>query len=184
MKEYPTLLMNRLFLRPFITSDAQDAQRLGGDPLVVNTLFTLNLCTSGVAHQWICHQHEHFEKGDWINFAITDIDRGLLLGSVGLDIDRCNHNAEIIYWLGKMYWGMGYAIEAAQAVVKYGFEALKLHRIYARYFSRNQASGRVLEKLGMVHEGCLRQHMKKHGKFENLEVMGILKHDFIQRCEI
>lgn len=182
MKEYPTLLTERLFLRPFMTSDAKDAQRLGGDPAVVDTLFTLNLCTPGVAHQWICHQYEHFEKGDWVNFAITDIDRGRLIGSVGFDfdLDRSQKAAEIIYWIGKPYWGKGYATEAARAVVGYGFGRLYLRRIYARYLVRNPASGRVLEKIGMTHENYLPRHIKKSGVYEDVEVMGILRHQFME----
>ena len=180
MKEYPTLKTERLFLRPFFMNDAKEVQRLGGAPAVVEMLFMLNLCTPGVAQEWICHQHEEFEQGNWVNFAITDGRSGRLMGSVGLDIDRLNHNAEIIYWLGKEFWGLGYATEAAQAVVQYGFEKLRLHRIYARYLSRNTASGRVLEKLGMTHEGCLRGHLKKHGVYEDLNVMGIMKDEFMK----
>lgn len=184
MKEYPALETERLFLRPFVTSDAKDVQRLGGDPDVVATMFTLNLCTPGVAQEWIRHQHEHFEKGEWVNFAITDQQSGHLLGSVGLDINRSDHNAEIIYWIGKMYWGRGYATEAAHATLVYGFNELRLHRVYARYLSRNPTSGRVLKKIGMTWEGRLRQHLKKRGKFEDLDVMGILKQEFLERREL
>lgn len=180
MKEYPTLTTKDLFLRPFLPGDAQDVKRLGGDAAVVDTLFTLNLCTPGVAHQWIAHQHEHFEKGEWVNFAITDRVSGHLMGSVGLDIDRLHHNAEIIYWIGKMYWGNGYATQAARATLEYGFNKLYLHRIYARYLARNPASGRVLKKIGMTWEGRLREHLKKRGVFEDIEVMGILRHEFIE----
>ncbi len=57
----------------------------------------------------------------------------------------------------------GYCTEAAEAVVWYGFEVLGLNRIYACHFKRNPASGRVVRKIGMTHEGCLRQHVKKWG---------------------
>ena len=178
MKEYPTLKTKRLFLRPFFTSDAKEVCELGGDPAVVEMLFMLNLCTSGVAREWICHQHEEFEEGNWVNFAITHGESGRLMGSVGLDIDRVNHNAEIIYWLGKEFWGLGHATEAAQAVMQYGFDTLRLHRIYARYLVHNTASGRVLEKLGMTYEGCLRGHLKKNGVYENLNIMSILRNEY------
>ena len=186
MKEYPTLMTERLFLRPFMSNDAHDAQRLGGDPAVVDMLFTLNLCTPGVARQWICHQHEHFVEGDWVNFAITDIDRGLLLGSVGLDIDfdRSEKSAEIAYWIGRPYWGNGYATEAARAVIGYGFGRLYLRRIYARYLVRNKASGRVLEKIGMIHENYLPRHIKKSGVYEDVEVMGIFKHQYMEGTKL
>ena len=51
---------------------------------------------------------------------------------------------------------------------------LALNRIHAHHFSRNPASGRVLEKIGMRHEGCLRQHIRRWGRFEDIECYGIV----------
>lgn len=55
-------------------------------------------------------------------------------------------------------------------MIEYGFLVLKLHRIYAMHFSRNPASGRVMEKCGMVHEAHLREHGQKWGVFEDVDV--------------
>ena len=66
----------------------------------------------------------------------------------------------------------------AHAVLKYGFEVLNLNKIHAHHFKRNPASGKIMQKIGMKHEGCLRQHIKKWGKFEDLEVYGILREEF------
>ena len=180
MRKCPMITTERLFLRPFFNHEAKEVHRLGGDAAVADMLFTLNLCTTGVAQQWIRNQQQHAESGAWVNLAITDLAESRLMGSVGLDIDQLNSNAEIIYWLGKEFWGQGYATEAAAAVVRYGFETLRLYRIYARYLARNRASGRVLEKLGMTHEGVLRGHLKKRGVFEDLNVMGIMKDAFMK----
>jgi [ribosomal protein S5]-alanine N-acetyltransferase len=80
-------------------------------------------------------------------------------------------------WVGKPNWRHGFATEAAVAVLRYGFKVLGLHRIYARHFKRNPASGRVLQKLGMTYEGCRRQHVMKWGVFEDMELYGILRTD-------
>ena len=178
MKEYPTIQTKRLFLRPFFITDAKEVQRLAGDPKVAATLFTFNPQKNGVAEQWILDQHEHFEKGDWVNFAITGLCHGSLMGSVGLDIDRENHTSEIMYWLGKIYWGCGYATEAAAAVLQYGFWELQLYRIYARYLSNNIASGRVLQKIGMNYERHIRQHIKDDNLYEDLDVMGLVREEY------
>ena len=113
-----------------------------------------------------------------MNFAIVLLDRGVLCGSTGLGIDAENANAELGYWIGLPYWGKGYCTEAVQAVVQYGFEVIGLHRIQASHFSDNPASGRVMQKIGMSYEGCRRQHVLKWGKFEDLELYGILKSDW------
>ena len=93
-------------------------------------------------------------------------------------IDKQNNSAELGYWIGKPYWNSGYATEASRAVLKYGFEVLGLNRIHASHFRRNPASGRIMEKIGMKYEGCLRQHFKKWGKFEDLETYGILRSEY------
>ena len=68
--------------------------------------------------------------------------------------------------------------EAATAVLDYGFEDLELHRIHARHFTRNPASGRVLDKLGMVYEGTQREHVKKGEGFEDVANYGILRREW------
>ncbi|NEP60397.1 MAG: GNAT family N-acetyltransferase, partial [Symploca sp. SIO2G7] len=89
-----------------------------------------------------------------------------------------NANAELGYWIGVLYWSKGYCTEAAKAVVQYGFEVIGLHRIQAAHFPHNPASGRVMQKIGMSYEGYRRQHILKWGKFEDLELYGILKSDW------
>ncbi|HKB78454.1 MAG TPA: GNAT family protein, partial [Thermoanaerobaculia bacterium] len=84
---------------------------------------------------------------------------------------------------GVPYWGLGYATEAAGAVVRFGFESLSLNRIFACHFVRNPASGRVLRKLGMQHEGTMRQHVRKWDEYVDLEYYAILHQDYIRRAE-
>ena len=63
------------------------------------------------------------------------------------------------------------------AVVAFGFAELGLHRVQASHYTRNPQSGAVMRKLGMRHEGSLRQHVYKWGVFEDLEIYGILKEE-------
>jgi [ribosomal protein S5]-alanine N-acetyltransferase len=80
--------------------------------------------------------------------------------------------------VGRDWWGQGYATEAARAVLRYGFEELKLNRIYAHHMTKNPASGRVLEKIGMQREGCLRQMIRKWGVLEDVVLYAILRQDW------
>jgi len=89
-----------------------------------------------------------------------------VVGGVGLrDVD--GHKAEIGYWLAEAYWGRGITTEAVKLVVKYCFNRLKLRRLYAYVFPRNQASLRVLFKAGFKKEGLLKKNVVKNGKFFN-----------------
>jgi ribosomal-protein-alanine N-acetyltransferase len=180
MKERPTLETTRLILRPFTWGDARDVQRLAGDREVAST--TLNVphpYEDGMAEQWIGTHQEKYERGELVNFAIVRRVDNALLGAIGLRITQQHTHAELGYWIGQPYWNAGYCTEAAHAVVAYGFEGLGLHRIHASHMTRNPASGRVMQKIGMYYEGCLRQHINKWGVFEDLAIYGILQSEYV-----
>ena len=120
---------------------------------------------------------QDFKEGKLLNLAITLRSDHSLIGAIGLVIKPEQDVAELGYWVGKPWWGQGYATEAAQAIVDHGFRKLGLARIYAQCFSRNPASARVLEKAGMVKEGHLRKHFKKWDEFVDIEVFGVLREE-------
>ena len=179
MGEHPTFETERLILRPFRLDDAPELQRLIGDRDIAAT--TLNIphpYENGMAEEWIGKHQERFDKGEGVSFAITHREEGFFIGGMGLHINKEHENAELGYWVGKPYWNKGYCTEAAQAVVRYGFEVLGLNRIHVAHMRRNPASGKVMQKIGMKHEGCSRQHIKKWGKFEDIESYGILRGEY------
>lgn len=181
MPECPTLYTERLILRPYTIWDADDLQKIINDKDIASTMMTIPYpYTLEDAIEWLSQRDEKFEETGSPEFAITHRDE-YFIGGLGLRINKEHKNAEIGYWIGKSYWGKGYCTEAARAVVKYGFEVLKLNRVYATHMTRNPASGRVMQKIGMKHEGHLRQHRKKLDKFEDMELYGILRIDYLER---
>ncbi len=184
MQERPTLDTTRLVLRPFTMADAPDVQRLAGAREVASTTLRIpHPYTTGTAEAWISTHQDAYERGESANFAIVRrLDQGLI-GCIGLHIDPHHAHAEMGYWIGVPFWSHGYCTEAAQAVIQYGFEVLRLHRIHASYMARNPVSGRVMQKIGMTYEGCLRQHIQKWGVFEDIVVYGILRSEYAgPRC--
>ena len=113
-------------------------------------------------------------KDNELRLGIRLRSDGRLCGGIGLHPEAQHSHAELGYWIGVPYWGNGYATEAAKVVVRYGFEQIKLNRIFAHHFKHNPASGKVLAKIGMKHEGCMRQHVFKWGEFVDLELYSIL----------
>lgn len=108
---------------------------------------------------------------------------GRLCGGIGLHPENQHQRAELGYWIGVPFWGNGYATEAALAVVRYGFEVLKFNRIFAAHFAGNDASGRVLQKVGMQYEGRMPQAIRKWDKFVDLERYAILRDHYLARRE-
>src|SRR5262249_48151677 len=119
-------------------------------------------------------------KQDELRLIIRMRSDGLMCGGIGLHPDDEHHRAELGYWIGVPFWGHGYATEAARAVVGYGFENFDLNRIYAAHFVGNDASGKVLRKVGMRYEGRMRQAIVKWGKFIDLERYAILRSDYLE----
>src|SRR5215210_6926705 len=101
-----------------------------------------------------------------------------LVGSISLLLHPPHDNAELGYWIGKPYWGRGYATEAAEEVVRYGFEDLGLHRIHAKHLGSNPASGRVMRKVGMSLEGVRPEHYKKWETYEDRVDYGLMARDW------
>lgn len=116
-----------------------------------------------------------------VSLAVTLRDDDVFIGGIGLRVMEEYQHAELGYWLGVPYWGQGYATEAAREMLRYGFEQLRLHRIFASHFENNPPSGKVLKKLGMKYEGCQRQHVYKFGQFLDLELYGLLRQEWEQR---
>ncbi len=91
-----------------------------------------------------------------------------LIGGVGLQIQSAiNHDASFGYILRKDQWRKGYGSEAAEAIIRFGFSKLKLHRIWATCRPENKASIGVLKKLGFSREGYLRDNKFIRGQFKD-----------------
>jgi len=173
---------DRLHLRPFVPADAPAVQSLANDKAIASTTLSIpHPYTGEMAREWIHSLPEKYAAEELINFAITHRKEAYLVGAIGLQLQLQHARAELGYWIGKPYWNRGYCTEAALAVVRFGFEELNLHRIYAMFFKQNATSERVLQKVGMEYEGVLRQHVKKNGRSEDVVLYGIVRSDFIEK---
>jgi RimJ/RimL family protein N-acetyltransferase len=177
--EQPILKTARLTLRPFGAEDAFDVERLAGMREIADT--TLNIphpYPHGGAADWIGLHDRAWADGTSATFAIADTETAKLLGAISLIIKREHRRAELGYWIAVDAWNSGYATEAGQRVIDFGFEDLGLHRIEARHFLRNPASGRVMKKLSMRQEGVERDWAIKWDRFESLAVYSILESEW------
>lgn len=97
-----------------------------------------------------------------LNFAI-DLD-GVAVGGIGiiLNSDVYIMSAEIGYWLGEPFWGLGIATEAVRQMIEYIFYYFDIVRVYAEVFEHNKSSMRVLEKNGFYLEGVRRKAVLKN----------------------
>ena len=184
-KKRPTLKTERLVLRPFELSDAPRVQLLVGDRDVAKTTLVIgHPYELSSAESWIGTHQESFEKGEHITLAVALKEGGELIGAVSLGLKPEHDQGVLGYWIGKPYWNRGYCTEAAHGLVRHGFLELRLSRVYAQHFSNNPASGRVMQKIGMRHEGHLRQHVKKWGELLDVDAYGILRGELVPPEEV
>ena len=178
MRTIPTLTTERVVLRPFTMGDVPAVCVLAGDATVAAT--TLNLphpYPEGAASAWIDTHADAAANGDGFTWAIVHGTHGTLLGAISLGIAPRHARAELGYWLGAPYWNMGYMTEAARCVLNFGFAQLGLHRVESSCFPRNHASARVMEKVGLRHEGLLRGYIRKDKSFEDVLIYARLHSD-------
>ncbi|WKA54614.1 GNAT family N-acetyltransferase [Planococcus shixiaomingii] len=93
-------------------------------------------------------------------FAVVLKETGKVIGAGEINVrDAANKGGEIGYIINPAFWGQGFATETAKLLLQYGFSELNLHRIYAKCDPRNTASRTVLEKIGMLKEGMMRENL-------------------------
>ena len=107
---------------------------------------------------------------------------GRMIGTCGFTSFNCPaDSAEIGYVLNPAFQGKGLATEAVRRVLRFGFEELSLHRIEAHFILGNEASRRLMERVGMTFEGYARESMKIKGRYRTIGTCAILRGEFEER---
>ena len=170
----------RLILRPPTLNDAEALVRAINHPDIAAT--TLNIphpYTIDNAKEWLLSHKDPERSKTGIELSFFIRKTGELIGGIGLmNISRKHSKAELGYWCAVEHWGKGYTTEAAGRAVRYCFEELGLHRVYAICMVSNPASVRVMEKIGMLHEGIGRKEYQKDGEYSDYHHYAILKEDW------
>lgn len=182
MSERPVQLeTDRLILRPPNRSDIPKIVELAGDPDVARSVGRIpHPYEEQHARDYVARTQKSWQSGDDCAFAMVHKELGHMIGMAGVILPQEPYTgAEIGYWVGKPYWGQGYATEAARAIVRYAFEELVVKRVFANYFTTNPASRRVMEKAGLQYEGTLRGHIERFGEVYDLGYCGLMREEYL-----
>jgi RimJ/RimL family protein N-acetyltransferase len=169
---------DRLLLRPFVLEDLDELHAIQSLPEVHRYLYSHARSHDEVREKL----EERLDKystltseGDAVLLAVVVKDSGAMIGDVLFHWLSAEHmQAEIGYVLHPDHHGRGYATEAARALLRMGFEQLRMHRIVGKLDGRNAASARVLEKLGMRREAHFRENEFVKGEWTDEIVYAIL----------
>lgn len=176
---FPTLETDRLHLREMTLADASALLKQFGNPEVVRFIEMQPIKTRAQANEWLRWMGSYFTAKDGLRWGITLKADGTFIGSAGIHgWNREARYAEVGYDFAQDFWGHGYATEVVNRLVEFGFERMILNRMEADVVSGNQASMRVLEKIGFQQEGILRQRVYKGGKYYDTHLFSLLLKDY------
>ncbi|MFE5191022.1 GNAT family N-acetyltransferase [Streptomyces sp. NPDC056628] len=175
----PVLRTERLRLRPFTGADADSLFALHSSSHVLRYWDSPPWTDPARAQRFLAVCRTMEDEGTGARVAIDRLSDGAFAGWCGLsDWNPEYRSASLGYVLGDAMWGHGYATEAVRALLRWAFDSLDLNRVQAEADTRNEASARVLEKLGFVREGTLREDCVVNGVVSDSWVYGLLKRDW------
>ncbi|MCD2137321.1 GNAT family N-acetyltransferase [Salinicoccus halitifaciens] len=178
LAKHQRLETQRLILRPVTLEDAQDMHEYASDEETTYYVFERHKSHADTEKAIV----EYFLERPLGKYGIELKDSGKMIGTIELRRKTEDSRGIIGYTLNKAHHGKGYMTEAAEAILKLGFEVLGLDCIAAMFDERNTASGKVLERLGMRKEGVLRHvHKWKQGEYFNDVYYSILKDEYEER---
>ena len=170
----PDIETPRLILRPFVNSDAARVQVLASDNQVSkSTLHIPYPYLDGMAEQWIASHKGHWDNKTAVTYAIIDKEKLILMGTMSL-VDIRQKKAELGYWLGVDFWRKSFCSEAAQALVDFALSDLGIDKIFAEHLIDNPASGKVMEKIGMLYQHKI-QKIDRFGQRVDVKCYQLLK---------
>jgi ribosomal-protein-alanine N-acetyltransferase len=174
----PLLDGARLRLRAFRRSDIEPLYGIYSDPKVMRYWSYPPWTERSQADVYLSRALAEPNDDGMLAWAIARLGDDGLIGTVALyQIDASQGRAEVGYALGAVHWGHGYAQEAIRLALVYAFEVLRLRRIEADVDPRNVASCRLLERLGFVREGLLRERWMVAGELQDSAIHGLLREE-------
>ena len=178
-ESFPELNTQRLLLRKITGEDDKSLFEVLSDEDTCEYLTHNAVNDIESIKRMIAGMQRFFDEKQRIRWGIAQKQDNSLIGHCGFfDIDRSNCCAEISYCLKSGLWGQGIMTEAVDAMLRFGFEDYGFNRIVAKVIKGNAGSIKVLQKLGFVQEGILRESLYKNGQYHDLIVFSILKSEY------
>jgi RimJ/RimL family protein N-acetyltransferase len=181
----PTLHTARLRLRPFDDADANDLFALHSSAYVLRYWDAPPWTERVRAEGFITACRQMADEGTGARLAVDRVSDGAFIGWCSLN--RWNpdyRSASLGYCFDDAAWGHGFATEAARALLRWAFDTLDLNRVQAETDTRNVASARVLEKLGFMREGTLREDCVVNGEVSDSWIYGLIRREWRPSSEL
>jgi [ribosomal protein S5]-alanine N-acetyltransferase len=180
-RPFPVIETARLVLRELCLEDVPAVYSIFSDPEVTRYYDVSTMKKPEEAAALITWWLNRIKNRKAIRWGIawkSKEDR--VLGTCGFsEIDKPNYLAEIGMDLAREFWNQGIITEAAAAMIDFGFRVMQLNRIETWVTLENGASIHILKKIGFQTEGILRQRRFWQGSYQDVEMLALLKKEFL-----
>ncbi len=177
--DIPTLETDRLVLRRPLLEDVEDVDRIHCKREIAEGVLTIpHPYPPGEGAARLKRWEEAYNEDRAMGWLIMWRETGEAIGFVGCGFVTEHKRGTLGYVIDPPFWGRGIATEATRAAIRAIFEGSDLMKIEAGHWVDNPASGRVLEKCGFRHEGLMRQHYYRLGRFRDMHQFGLLRSDY------
>lgn len=178
-RDLPTIRTSRLILRKLTLDDARDMFAYASNPQM--TWFTTWDTHKSIddSRAFLLQAVGKYERGEPMDYGVVDAANDQLIGTCGIvNFSEQHQRGDLGYGIAVPYWCKGYMTEAARATVDMAFRMLPINRLQSCCNVNNVGSYRVMEKLGMTHEGTFRQFVRFRGESHDVRWYSLLRSDW------
>ncbi|PKG23981.1 GNAT family N-acetyltransferase [Niallia nealsonii] len=173
---FPIIVSERLVLRELTEKDAAAVLRCFSNEKVLQYYGQQPLRNIEQVKGIIQNFHDSLKEKQGIKWGIQRKEDDSMIGTIGFQNWSVEHKkAELSYALLPEYWGYGYAAETVSEIVRFGLDKMDLLRIGAVVFTENEASNKLLVKLGFEKEGVLRKYLHQNGVPHDTNIYSFIK---------
>ena len=171
----PELASERLLYVPYSVDDAGWFTRLAGPLEVARWTGLPHPLDEPAARAWLAERAVVYLRGTGVAWAVRRRVDGQPIGGASLRLNAEFEVADLGFWVAADFWGQRYASEMAHRTLGFAFDQWEARRLEAHCVADNAGSARILERLGFVREGCLRQGFQRFGAVHDLWLYGMLR---------
>ena len=173
----------RLILRPFQYNDDEDMIQYWVSDPKIQSLYSEPVYTTKTEVKELLDKYiSSYQKKDYYRWAIIEKESRSCIGQIAIFlVDNKNHFCEIEYCIGSRFHRKGYATEAANIVIDYGFRHVNFHKVQVCHKEINIASKGVIAKCGFTYEGTLRDYFYMDNKYVSRLYYSMLKSEWEDR---
>ena len=175
----PMLTASRVILRWLEDDDVPALFEIFSDRQVMRYWSSAPWTDPAEGVEMVASVRRSFADGSLFQWGVARRSDSTLIGTCTLaQVDEKNRRAEIGFALRADQWGQGYMSEATHTLLRFAFEELGLHRLEADVDPRNEASIRLLERLGFQREGYLRERWLVDQEINDTVFYGLLRREW------